>query len=114
MAKSTIPDPLKRRHLVEQELEETQSQAIAEAYLAEGRSQEAIDFLAMAGSDEGLEALVDEAVASGDAFLLRQLGVALGRDFEAATWLSLAEAAEASGKLLYAETARRQARASQG
>ncbi|MFP6641493.1 MAG: hypothetical protein VCC04_14710, partial [Myxococcota bacterium] len=75
MAKSTIPDPLKRRHLVEQELDQTQSQEIAEAYLAEGRSQEAIDFLAMAGSEEALEALADEAVASGDVFLLKQLGV---------------------------------------
>lgn len=114
MAKSTIPDPLKRRHLVEQELDQTQSQEIAEAYLAEGRSQEAIDFLAMAGSEEALEALADEAVASGDVFLLKQLGVALERDFEASMWLSLAEAAEAAGKLLYAETARRQARASGG
>ncbi len=113
MAKSKIPDPLKRRHLVEQELESSQSQAIAELYLQDGRVQEAIDFLAMADSEEPLQALAEEAVAKGDAFLLKQLGVALKRDFDAATWSTLAEAAEASGKLEYAETARRQARVSE-
>ena len=114
MAKSVIPDPLKRRHLVEQDLESSQSQEIADAYLQEGRALEAVEFLAKCDSEEPLQALAEEAVATGDAFLLKQVAAALKRDFEASTWLSLAEAAEAAGKLQYAETARRQARASEG
>ena len=40
-----IPDPLKRRHLVEGDLDPAKALALAEAYLAEGRSQEAVAFL---------------------------------------------------------------------
>ena len=56
MAKNRIPNPLERRHLVEKDLPAPQALAIAEAYLADGRSEEAVDFLRLAGEDERLGA----------------------------------------------------------
>jgi hypothetical protein len=113
MAKTAIPDALKRRHLMEQEADEQQSLALAEAYLEAGRVEEALAFLAKAGATNKLADLADRAVAEGDAFLLKQIGDLLAREYESATWLSLADAAQANGKLLYAEVARRQARTSE-
>ena len=57
MAKSKLPDPLSRRHLLEQDLSEAKSRAIAEAYLAEERVVEALDFLRKAGAREQLAEL---------------------------------------------------------
>ena len=113
MAKTVIPDALKRRHLMEQEADEKQSLALAEVYIEAGRVQEALSFLSKAGATNRLEDLADRAVADGDAFLLKQIGDFLSHEYESATWLSLADAADAKGKLLYAEAARRQARTSE-
>jgi hypothetical protein len=41
MPRRAIPDPLKRRHLVESALDPARALAIAEAYLEEGRRLEA-------------------------------------------------------------------------
>jgi hypothetical protein len=109
MARSKLPDPLARRHLVERELTERQALATAEAYLEAGRTLEAVDFLVKAGADERLEALRAEAVETGDFFLMRALARAVGEAPDRATWLALAEAAEAAGKARYAQDARRQA-----
>ncbi len=49
MAKSAIPNPLERRHLVERDATPEASLRLAEAYLAEGRGWEAIVFLAEGG-----------------------------------------------------------------
>ncbi len=113
MAKSAIPNALKRRHLMEQQADAHQSVALADAYLAEGRVQEAIFFLAKAEAWDRLQELADQAISEGDAFLLKQIGDLLKQDYETAKWLSLAEAAEEGGKLLYAEVARRHARSSE-
>ena len=64
MAKAKIPDPLTRRHLVEKELPPDQARAIAEAYLADDRCLEAIDFLKLAGASEALAALRARAIAN--------------------------------------------------
>lgn len=109
MAKSKIPNPLERRHLVEKELPAAQALAIAEAYLADDRRDEAVDFLAKAGETERLGALRSEAVSSGDAFLLRMVAHALGEPPEKEEWSRLAEAARSAGKERYAEEAMRQA-----
>ncbi|HVP30523.1 MAG TPA: hypothetical protein VMW35_15315 [Myxococcota bacterium] len=108
MARRAIPDPLERRHLLEKELEAAQALPIAEAYLAEGRSVEALAFLRAAGATERLEALCGEAIDAGDAFLLRETCKALSRAPEAAEWRALAERAAACGKRLYEDQARRQ------
>ena len=113
MGKTAIPDALKRRHLMEQEADEQQSLALAEAYLEEGRVQESLSFLVKAGAAEKIEELADKAVAEGDAFLLKQIGDLLAHDYKSEIWLSLADSAEANGKSLYAEAARRQARTSE-
>ena len=108
MAKK-LPDPLSRRHLLERELPAAQALATAEAYLEEGRSIEAVEFLGKAKASEQLTRLRAEACAEGDAFLLRAVVRASG---EAAThdeWVALAAAAEAAGKDVYAADARRQA-----
>jgi hypothetical protein len=111
MAKSDIPDPLARRHLIEKDLDAAQSIALADAYLEAGRSSEAIPFLVKAGADDRLEEMMAEAVSEGDAFLLKQLAHVTRTDPGSARWLELADHAEAAGKLLYAESARRHARA---
>jgi hypothetical protein len=108
VAKSAIPDPLERRHLVERQLDPARALKIAEAYLAEERAQEAVAFLARAGAVDRLEALFRLAVDEGDPFLLREVAAALGREPDGASWRALAEAAAAAGKDRYAAEARRQ------
>jgi hypothetical protein len=109
VAKSRIPNALDRRHLVERELAPAQAQRIADAYLAEGRTIEALDFLRVAGAAEKLAELRRDAIAAGDTFLFRSIagnaGVAPTRE----EWAALADAAAASGRRLYAEQSRRQA-----
>ena len=109
MAQSRIPNPLERRHLVERELPPAQALRIAEAYLEEGRSVEALEFLRKAGASERLGELRREAIETGDAFLLRGVAAAGGEAPTREEWLALADAAAAAGKLRYADEARRQA-----
>ena len=109
MARVAIPDPLKRRHLAEDELPAQKALALAEAYLAEDRATEAIVFLEKAEATDQLARLRDEAIEAGDLFLLRAASGALGEEIPAATWTRLADVAEAAGKTLYAHEARRQA-----
>ena len=97
MTKSPIPDPLKRRHLVEEAQSPAQALAIAEAYLAEGRSIEALDFLCQAEASEKIAELRREAVETA----------------EASEWATLARAAEVAGKEIYSADAHRQAERSQ-
>jgi hypothetical protein len=109
MAKSRIPDPLARRHLVERALPEAEALAIADAYLADGRITEAVDFLRVAGARDRLREVRAEAVSSGDAFLLRSVALAMSAPPKREEWRELAVAAEAAGKQRYAVEARRQA-----
>ena len=109
MAKTAIPDPLKRRHLIEQEIDTDQCLAIADAYQAEGRRFEALQFLVKAGASERIAALADEAVESGDAFLLKQIADAQSLEPGPERWAQLAAAADEGGFERYAELARRQA-----
>lgn len=109
MARSAIPDPLDRRHLLEGEVDVRRAQRIADAYLEEKRRMEALAFLGRAEDRERLAAIADEAVEEGDLFLLRAASRALGEDPPADAWERLARAAEARGKDRYAADARRQA-----
>ena len=109
MPKSRMPDPLRRRHLLESELPKAEAAAVADAYLAEGRSLEALAFLAKAGDRDRLRAIRDEAVEAGDAFLLREVSVFLAEEPGAERWRSLAATARAAGKESYAVEADRQA-----
>jgi len=105
MAKHAIPDPLERRHLVERSSSPEQALQMAELYLADGRSWDAIAFLVKAGARERLAALREEAVAAGDAFLVRELSRALGDAPSTEVWRRVAEAAAAAGKERYASQA---------
>lgn len=109
MAKAKIPDPLRRRHLVEQEMDPARALQIAEAYLEQGRAVESVHFLAEAEAPERLAALREQAVREGDAFLLREICAALGEEADAATWRALADAARSTGKDRYAAEASGQA-----
>jgi hypothetical protein len=109
MAKSTIPNPLERRLLIERDLDAKAAGAIAQAYLDEGRKIEAIDFLAKANDEAGLRAIGESAVADGDPFLLQSVARLTGDDPDRATWERCADAAQAAGKARYASTARRNA-----
>jgi hypothetical protein len=109
MASSQIPDPLKRRHVIESDQSPAQALALAEAYLEEGRSIEAVIFLSKAEASDRLTELRREVVEAGDAFLLRSIVGAQGEHATSAEWSALARAAEAAGKERYATDARRQA-----
>jgi hypothetical protein len=108
LARNAIPDPLERRHLIERPLDPSRALAIAEAYLAESRSVEAVAFLRKAKATERLDALRQEALREGDPFLLREIAQALGREPDADAWRQLADVAAAAGKDRYAAEARRQ------
>src|SRR5262245_66544786 len=97
MAKSKIPDPLQRRHLIERELPPAQALKLADAYLEQGRTLEAVDFLRKAQATDRLATLRDEAVAAGEAFLLRVVATALGEPPDRVAWLCVAERAEEAG-----------------
>ena len=114
MARTKIPNPLDRRHLLARELPEARAREIGAAYLAEGRGLEAADFLAKAGSTEDLEALREEAIAAGDVFAFRMISGLLEREPQREEWSRLAEAAAAAGKLRYETEARRQAERGEG
>lgn len=108
MAKPILPDALTRRHWIEGELSPERCKEVAEAYLEEGRRAEAVAFLAKGGLSAELEALRDDAVAAGDAFLLRATAAALDQEPGAERWAALAENARAAGKEAYAHDAERQ------
>jgi hypothetical protein len=108
VAKSVIPSPLERRHLLEQKLDPARALRIGEAYVAEDRLVEALAFLRIAGADAQLETLRARARESGDAFLLREVARAQDRAPAADEWRTVAEAADSAGKRLYADDARRQ------
>ena len=114
MARSRTPDPLSRRHLLERELAPAAALRVAEAYLAEGRILEAVEFLAKAGATDKLAELRREAVAAGDVFALRGLAAAMKAGVERDEWMEIAAAASAAGKQLYAEQAQRQAQRGEG
>lgn len=105
MARSAIPDPLERRHLIERDLAPDACTKLADAYLAAGRNWEAIAFLSKASAADRLRALRDEAVVAGDAFLVRELTRALRDETPAARWRETAAAARAAGKERYAAQA---------
>ncbi len=109
MARTKLPDALKRRHLVERDLGPAQAMRIAQAYLDEERSLEAIAFLCKAEAAEPLAVLRSEAIDGGDAFLLRAVSDAAGIPPTREEWQALAEKATANGKDLYAAEAVRQA-----
>ncbi|HVN38486.1 MAG TPA: hypothetical protein VMW19_10005 [Myxococcota bacterium] len=109
MARSKLPDPLARRHLVERELPLAQALELAESYLGAGRRLEAVDFLRKAGASDRLVALRAEAIADGDAFLLRRVADAMASAPTREEWQALAQSAERAGKDRYAGEARRQA-----
>ena len=109
MARSAIPGALERRHLVEKELTPAHAQRIADAYVSDGRSLEAVDFLRKVDSADGLQALRARAVEEGDVFLLRGVAQAMGERPSREEWQALAESASTLGKLRYAEEALRQA-----
>jgi hypothetical protein len=108
LAKAKIPGPIERRHLVEKELPAAQARVIAEAYLAEERRIEAIDFLKIAAAGERLAELRELAIAEGDAFLLRAVAGAQGQPPSREDWQKLEAAAIASGRDRYSQAARRQ------
>jgi hypothetical protein len=89
MAEAQIPTPLVRRHLLEKALDPSEALGIAEAYLAEERTMEALAFLA--------------------AFVLRSIAALEGSEPSPEEWTRLEAAARAAGKMVYADTARRQA-----
>jgi hypothetical protein len=108
MADPKLPDPLKRRHLLQDQSGAAAARS-AEAYLAAGRTIDAIEFLARAEDTAKLDELRREAIAAGDAFLLRAVVRVTGVAAGSGEWEALAQAAAAGGKDLYAADARRQA-----
>ncbi len=114
MAKSNVPGPIERRHLIERDLSAAQALRYAEAYLEAGRDQDAIEFLVKAEAEEQLEAIRRRSIEAGDAFLLRSVSAATGVTPDREQWKQLAEAAAAAGKERYAAEALRLATRGEG
>jgi len=114
MAKSAIPNPLERRHLIERQLAPEAALRIADAYLAEDRAWDAIGFLEKADARERLAALREDATRAGDYFLVREISRALGDEPDAERWRAVAAAAAAAGKERFAAEALRQAARTEG
>jgi hypothetical protein len=108
MARTHIPDPLERRHLVEKAMPAAQALAIGEAYLAQDRCLEALDFLRIAQATERLAELRARAIADGDAFLLRAVAGSQQTQPTREEWQRLGAAAASRGLDRYALEARRQ------
>jgi hypothetical protein len=108
MARSKLPNALERRDWIEATLASERALEVAELYLAEGRSTEAVVFLGKAQAREQLAALRQEALTLGDGFLLRESCRALGEEPTLEHWRVLLEAARAAGKNGYADEAQRQ------
>lgn len=114
MAKSGIPGALERRHLIEKELAPAQAQRIADAYVADERHLEAVDFLRKLEGSAALQGMRARAVEEGDAFLLRGVATAMGERPAREEWQACATSATALGKYRYAEEARRQVERGEG
>ncbi len=109
MAKPIIPNPLDRRHLIEKPMDQNACLKIAEAYMEEGRVDEAIDFFAKAEATDRLESIRADAIETGNSFVVQSVSRVTGDEVASEQWLRCAEVAEAQGMLRYAEVARRQA-----
>ena len=109
MAKSKVPGPIERRHLIERDLSAAQALRYAEAYLEEGLDVYAISFLVKAGAMDQLAALRGRAIEAGDGFLLRAVASETDTPPKPGEWRALAEAATGAGKEHYAAEALRQA-----
>ena len=108
MAKVQIPTPLVRRHLLEKTLDPSEALGIAEAYLAEERTIEALAFLAAAEAWERVAEVREAVIASGDAFVLTSIAALEGSEPSPEEWSRLEAAATTAGKTVYADTAHRQ------
>jgi len=108
MARTRIPNALDRRHLIEKRMSGAQTLHLAEAYLADGRTLEALDFLAKEEGHEHLVELRAGAIAAGDVFLLRATARAMQEPPTGEEWRAIADAAEAAGRELDAASALRQ------
>jgi hypothetical protein len=113
LANLKLPDPLSRRHLLDGDLESARALALGQAYLADDREVEAVDFLAAAGPEsntearEALESLQSAALERGDVFLMRMVSTALDAEPSAETWRAVAAAASRAGRPQDVETAER-------
>lgn len=98
MRKPKPPDPLRRRHLLEEKLPAVRAVAIAEAYLAEDRHFDALAWLAMAGDHDRLRGLQRDAIGRGDLFLVREIAGLLGEDPGSDVWQAVSQAAARAGR----------------
>ncbi len=108
MAKSKIPGALERRHLLEKELSAAQALRYAEAYLENGRCEDAIAFFVKAEATEQLEALRRRAIEAGDVFLFRGVADATGTAPREGEWREISKSSADAGKERYAVEALRQ------
>ena len=75
----------------------------------QGFLSDAVDFFDKAKDSEGLNGLLDKAVAEGDLFLVRRILKIQGRKPERDLLMSVAENADKLGKALFAGQAREMA-----
>jgi hypothetical protein len=108
---ATLPDPIERRdwlHLPQKK--PVDFGGIAEAYVARGRLNEAMDFAEKAEPgrrDPIRRAVREHAVKTGDAFLLGRLEHVTGAKLEDDAWRGCLSAAKQQGKQRYALKAAR-------
>jgi len=103
MGKDQLPTAKDRRRLMTQK-----ANGLAEIggrFLKEGRWGEALECLAAAGDQAGLDDLAQQALAAGDLFTWRRAGEVLGREISAEDLLRLKTRAEDLGKHAFGRAA---------
>jgi len=92
----------KRKILYDSEISSDRLRALAELFAEAGHLSDAVEVYKKAGGSEHLEALLDEAVKEGDAFLCEQISSALGRSLAEEQWAEVGRQAMEKGKFSYA------------
>jgi hypothetical protein len=102
-----LPNPLEKREvLYSGETDPEILVELGERFRAEGYLLDALNFFAQAGSRSHLEKFLAGARADGDAFLVEQAALALGRELSPGEWEEVAERADELGKSAFAQVAR--------
>ena len=100
-----VPDCLKKRQLLnEKELNPELCREYGEKFLDLGYLDDALEFFKRANYEPGLEKLMDQALETGDAFLMTRLG-----KHPPEIWRQVAQQALKLGKLHFARRAFEQA-----
>ncbi len=105
MKNSNLPDPLKKREILNAEKPDVElCKRLGEEYITLGRYIESLEMFAKIDWEEGIDRLLDIAMEEGDLFLYKEGLKAKGIEKDG-DWIKLAENAVKKGKFFFAKEA---------